>query len=432
LRHKQFKAQQAKDALDNTIFKEMLKHKNKLSKAFRTYRNVAGVSRSIMTADWTSALLRQGGLLFFGNPVRSLRIMGDVVRATKSSESYFKLMQDIRERPNAELYIASKLGLTDVKSPKMQDLEEAYMSQWVEKIPILAHSQRAYVYFLNRLRADTFDTMAYNLGRNTSVSLEQAKGISNFINVFTGRGRIPEQAAGAIAMMNELFFAPRYVLSRFQALTLQPLRYAHDPAVRKLIAMEYAKTLIGYGVAYGLISAASKQLGVTIEINPLSTDFGKIKIGNTRIDFLSGLAQVTTFLARVLPPMKILGVELPTGKIKDARGRLQTTVQTRNAAFTQRNLNNIVFDFLRSKLAPVPSAIWNARTGKKVTGEFTTVGEEALGLVVPLNGVDIYKAMLEQGITKAAAFAILANYGVAVNTYSQRVKVRRKKPHRSR
>jgi hypothetical protein len=79
-------------------------------------------------------------------------------------------MQDIRERPNAELYIRSKLGLTDIKSPKMQDLEEAYMSQWTEKIPVLAGSQRAYVYFLNRLRADTFDGMARNLGNNGHIT----------------------------------------------------------------------------------------------------------------------------------------------------------------------------------------------------------------------------------------------------------------------
>lgn len=419
LRHKQHVAQQAKDALDNTIFKEVLKNKTRLEKGVYYYRNIAGVSRAIMTADYTSALLRQGGLLFFGDPRRSFRIMGDVVRASKSDESYFTLMQDIRERPNAELYVQSKLGLTDIKSPKMENLEEAYMSQWTDKIPILNHSQRAYVYFLNRLRADTFDIMSDKLGRAGNVTVEQAKGISNFINVFTGRGRIPGQYAGAIAGLNELFFAPRYVLSRFQAVTFQPLRYAKDPAVRKLIATEYAKTLIGYGIVYGLVSTAGQAAGVTVEKNPLSSDFGKIKIGNTRIDLLSGVAQTLTFLGRTL-----------LAHTKTEAGQIEKLYGTR--AFTARKYGDVLWKFVWSKFAPVPASFVNAMGREKVTGEKTTPLAEAAGLVLPMNGNDILKAMIAQGVPFAVAAAILTNFGVSVNTYAQHVHTRQRKQHRAR
>jgi thioredoxin reductase len=424
VRQKQHEVLLAKQALDDTVFAQVLKHKNFMQKAARLYRNTAGLSRAIMTADFTSALLRQGGLLFSSHPLRSLGIMKDTFKASKSDFEYFRLMQDIRERPNAPLYDQSKLGLTDIRSPKISQLEEAYMSPWVDKIPGLNHSQRAYVYFLNRLRADTFDSLATNLGQKQLVTLEQAKGISNFINVFTGRGRIKEEYAGGIAALNELFFAPRYVLSRFQALTLQPLRYAKDPAVRKAIVWEYARTLVGYSIIYGLINMLGKQAGVTIEKNPLSTDFGKVKIGNTRIDLLAGVAQTLTVMSR-----------FGFVATKTAQGQTVSLKQGPNVPFTRRNLPGVVSDFVRTKLAPVPSAILNAQSGQKVTGEpaqWLGIHGELAGLVTPLNGGDILNAMVAQGVAPGLALAVLTNFGASVNTYSAKFKGRSPKQHRAR
>jgi hypothetical protein len=420
VRDAQFDAFKAKTALDEKIFHETIKNKSLLGKAAYYGSNVQGLSRSLMTGFDLSAVRRQGGLLFHGNPIRSLRIMGDMFRAARSDKDYFKLMQDIRERPNAQMYVTSKLGITDVKSPKMSALEEAYMSQWADKIPLLNHSQRAYVYFLNRLRADTFDTMAEKLGRNGIVTEAQAKEVSNFINVFTGRGHIPEQAAGAIASMNNIFFAPRYVMSRFQALTLQPLRYAHDPAVRKLIAAEYAKTLIGYGVMYGLIGMGAKQLGATVETDPRSTDFGKVKIGNTRWDFLAGLAQPTVFMARLL-----------SGKEKNAKGQL-TDIYGSKHPVAQQDVDSLLVQMFRSKLAPMPAAAWNVAKGKKVTGEPTTLPKEVRDLVTPLSGNDLYNALREQGAVKGTALGLMAVFGDSVNTYSPRVHPRVRQVHRTR
>ena len=45
-----------------------------------------------------------------------------------------------------------------------------------------------------------------------------------------------------------------------------------------MIAMEYARTLMGYAVVFGLASTVGKGDGVTVEYDPRSIDFGKIKI----------------------------------------------------------------------------------------------------------------------------------------------------------
>jgi thioredoxin reductase len=419
LRHKQYVEHQAKEALDDTIFKETMKNRGLLNKSLSTTGQVVDLSRAVMTSMDLSAIRRQGGLFFMGSPARSARIMKDMLRAAKSDEGYFKLMQDIRERPNAQLYIDSKLGLTDIRSPKLSALEEMYMSRWADKIPLVNNSQRAYVYFLNRLRADVFDTMAGNLGQKGHVTAAQAKQLSNFINVFSGRGTLEGDAANAAALLNRAFFAPRYVISRFQALTLQPLRYAHDPKVRMLIAKEYAKTLIGYAVTYGLVAAALPMLGASVEYDPRSSDFGKIKIGNTRIDILSGLGQATVLLARLITGH----TKTPSGKIQKLYGKHPVS---------QRDVDNVILDMFRSKLAPIPAATWNAAKGKKVTGEETNIGWEALGLVTPLSGKDIYTALLEQGVVKGTALGLIAFFGDSVNTYATKGRVRQRKAHRTR
>src|SRR5690606_18698368 len=104
-----------------------------------------------------------------------------------------------------------------------------------------------------------------------------------------------------------VFFAPRLVASRFQLVLGQPF-YGGTARTRKLIAQEYAKFLTGIGLVYLL----SGLMGAELEFDPRSSDFGKIKVGNTRIDPLAGISQVTVLLYR-----------LGSGQIKTGRGRIE-------------------------------------------------------------------------------------------------------------
>lgn len=438
MRDMQYAAFRAKQKLDNLVFRETMKHAPMPMRIWRNVSNVLSVPRAVMASIDLSALRRQGGLLFMSHPIRSLRAMPDMLRAMKSERAFFELMQDIRERPNADLYVQSKLSLTDVESPKITQLEEQYMSQWANWIPAVSHSQRAYVYFLNRLRADTFDAMAATLSSKGVVSLSQAKVISNFINVFTGRGRVPGDYANAMRAANDVFFAPRYVVSRFQALLLQPLAHAGfkgEGAVAKMIAQEYARTLIGYGIVYGIASTALKEF-VDVEFDPRSTDFGKIKIGDTRIDIMSGISQPTVFLARELPPIFGLGkVKTGTGKVYSVGGGVHKNI-------TEKTWGGILLDFGRSKLAPVPAAYWNAMEGKKVTGEPTSIlptterGKfeqgEALSLITPMIVQDVIDSLVVNGVPKTAALSLVAMFGDSVQTYSQKSSMPTRTRRRSR
>jgi len=96
---------------------------------------------------------------------------------------------------------------------------------------------------------------------------------------------------------------PKYVASRFQLLFGTPIFKKDAGRARQLIIKEYAKTLTGAATVFSMISAAGVAYKLTnkelsVEADPRSSDVGKMKIGNTRIDLLFGLSQTMTITSR--------------------------------------------------------------------------------------------------------------------------------------
>ena len=204
--------------------------------------------------------------------------------------------------------------------------------------------------------------------------------------------------------LNTVFFAPRFVLSRFQLAVGQPL-FKGNFRTRKLIATEYARLVTGLGVIYGLASLAQDE---DVEINPLSSDFGKPIFGKTRLDPLAGLAQTITFSSRV-----ILGKtkRLKSGKIIPIRGK--------GARFGQKT-TDVMARFLRSKLSPVIGTAVNIAAGENFIGEPITPGSVAKSLVVPISVQDILEIMIADGIySRTVALSLLAIFGMGLQTHKK-------------
>ena len=240
-------------------------------------------ARSIMTSVDVSAVARQGGFIVAGHPIRGAKSIPAMMKAFASDQKAVEINAEILDRENAPLYARSKLYLAPLDGAPNAS-EEAFMSRLARKIPGVAGSGRAYVTFLNKLRADSFDAMTDSLAAGGEVTDAESQAIANYINVATGRGPLGgfDQAGEALA---SVFFAPRYVTSRFALLAGQPF-YGGNARTRKLIAKEYARYLMGISVVYFLAYLG----GGEPDDDPTSSDFGKIKFGNTRIDPLSGLS----------------------------------------------------------------------------------------------------------------------------------------------
>jgi hypothetical protein len=152
---------------------------------FGTVGEGFNAARAVMTSFDFSAVLRQGGFIALAHPVRAAKSLGPMFRAFASEQSAHRINAEIADRPNAPLYARSKLHLSELGGA-LNAKEEAFMSRWVERIPFVKGSARAYTTFLNKLRADSFDAMASTLGKGGEVTGEEASALANFINVPRG------------------------------------------------------------------------------------------------------------------------------------------------------------------------------------------------------------------------------------------------------
>jgi hypothetical protein len=398
----QFSLENAKRKFNEELIKDQLKNRNLAQKAKDTIIETFNLSRSIMTSFDLSAVLRQGGFISFGHPIRALKNFPDMLRALMSEKMQMYIENEIKKRPNYHLYKKHKLFLSE-HGVDLKTMEEAYMSRHASKLPGVGASQRAYTTFLNKLRADSFDAMLKELPvNNKKPTPKEIDAIANFVNVATGRGSIGGKEH-ALVGLNSIFFAPRLVASRLNILGGQPF-YRGTARSRYLVAKEYARFLIGAGTVYTL----AKMMGAEVEIDPRSSDFGKIKIGNTRLDPMAGLSQVTTLTARVLTgKTKTLG-----GDIKELRGE--------DVEYGSGDTWEVIARFLRTKLNPATGAMVNIATGRDVVGKPATAGSVTKELFVPMTFGDIYDAMKEQGIPPGAALSILATFGMGLQTYEER------------
>lgn len=307
--------------------------------------------RALWAAFDMSGVLRQGGMLAASHPWMATKALAASLKPALSEKNAARLDADIWKRPNAPLYDRAKLFLH--REDKLSSREESYMSKWAEQIPGFKVSQRAYTAFLNRLRADAFDTMASTLTKGGAPTEVEAKAIANYINVATGRGGIG-LSDRAMEGMTALFFAPRYTLSRFQLALGQPLMQGTNTArTRKLIAQEYARSMVGIGTFYMLAAAAwGDRKDFNIGHDPNKGTFGKIQIGpRTYIDPLMGLSQTYRVMYSMLRGMK----------------RTITKEKLTPEQMQQDTLSDIG-RFARTKAAPLPGLAMDLASGKDVTG----------------------------------------------------------------
>jgi len=309
------------------------------------------------TTIWDlSAPLRQGLPMLFTKQWRdSLRPM---IEALGSEGAYAKQLADIRNRPlfrdvqdkvtkKITKSWASRAGLTMSElGDDISSREEAVGSNWIEtggmfaKIPggqqaykstlgrAARGSNRAYTAFLNRLRADSFESImksAYDDfkagtkgARDPYNDLSFAREIADFVNTATGKGPLrfayPTNVAAsnkdpfklgvkeysleqATKILADGLFAPKLVASRMRM--LNPFTYVMaDPFVRK----QYLKAAISTVGAWSAMSGMAYMAGADVSLDPNSADFGKIRIPGTgtRLDPAGGFQQYFVAISRLI------------------------------------------------------------------------------------------------------------------------------------
>jgi len=357
------------------------------------------IPRSLMASFDASAPLRQG-LMLIGRK--------EFYSSFKDMFKYFKgdkhkaLLEDIAQRETYPLMQRSRLDLTEMGAA-LGKREERFMSHWGEKIPLgigkgVEVSGRLYSGFLNKLRADVFDSLikdAERLGLDPKGNPKLTQDIASFINSATGRGRLPVGDEMG-TFLNSFFFSPRLVKARVDF--MNPGWYMKlDPFARKQ-ALKSLLTVAGAGMT---TLGVAKALGGEVGDDPRSTDFGKIKVGNTRIDLWGGYQQYVVMASRLIANKTVSST---TGKVSQL-----------GKGYKPNTRLGVLGRAVEYKEAPVFSFATALLKGQGAMGEDLKVEQEAMDRMIPMviqDIVDIYKD--DPNLLPLSALGV---FGMGLQTY---------------
>ena len=389
-------------AFGEDLAKALLSKRSLGAKAWSVAMDAVNLPRTLVTSIDASAPLRQGAILAAGHPLRSLQSVGTMVRAMASPEFTKYVDEGIELSPNAPLYERMKLYFAPSSmAGDVSGREEAFMSKLATKIPGVGGSQRGYTTYLNAVRQRVADDWLRTLSPEQKANDDVLQQMGNWLNVASGRGKLPPVGDRVLSISSGVLFAPRYAVSRIQV--PWELLKAVNPTsgmamtVRKEIARDLV-TFVGTGVA---ILELGKQSGWwDAETDPRSTDFGKIRMGATRWDMWAGEQQIARTIAQIA-----------------TRQRKSTS----SGEIMPTDRSDTLLRWFRSKASPAAGLAWDVAEGKTFIGEEinadkATLTNQAFQRFMPLFIQDVTEAWMEDGF-KAAARSVPSGFGMGVQTY---------------
>ena len=364
----------------------------------------ANIPRAIQTSFDMGAPFRQGNWAlktgYMDEWSRSFKAMINAGGSQKYADSIADMAST---GPRALLYRQSGLDITSVsRFGKLTAREEQYLSTMAERIPGIGRavkwSERTHVSFLNHLRMSIFDDVAARWrysGRELSAT--DYKALAEYVNHVTGRGdmkgatRVLNNAFGLFGKevkdlsipqaANGFLYSPRFLISKIQTHT-DVLPAVVGGTESKLVRGLVARDIVHYyynNIQFLRLAKASEDImGWSVEEDPTSTDFGKIKVGNTRYDVWGPTAPLMRYVAR-----------MQSGVSKSA-----TT-----GDFSDINRKDLSLRFLRGKVSPVAGLAWDIGSGETFLGndvDLTSVaslGEIAYNQLIPLVAQDFIDAL---------------------------------------
>jgi len=371
---------------------------------------VANLPRAILAAYDYSAPLRQGLLLIGADPRAWRQGVGVGMRAMFDPQYADDVLRNLRAgrdiHPLApEIVEASRVHISELGGV-LGATEEMFTGKLAQLFPGVPLSERVHVTSLSKMRHSALFSevaaMERQLGRTVDLAQDARKieQLGEAINALTGRGNLPALLQKFNEPLAFLLFSPRLLWSRFEA---PALLFSRNPQVRKMAAKGLA-TAIGGNVA--LLSMLKFSGVADVEIDPRSTDFGKIRIGKTRIDLFGGYQPIMRY-----------GAQLFWGERK-------TTVA---GEFYGVDPRNVLFDFLRTKLSPVMGIVTDVVTGETmigdpITGDIVQKESEFWDQVqqrfIPMFIQDLKEAIAESGLVPGAFMALPGAFGGGVMSYA--------------
>jgi hypothetical protein len=374
---------------------------NKPATGWDRVKQALGVPRAVMSSFDVSAPGRQG-ILMLARP-EYWDHMASMFGAFDDAK-FHESQAYIRNHPDFEAAQSGGLALTDLHN-KLAPREEAFASSMAENLPLgagtmIRKSEQAYTTFLNRVRFDVFsNTLREAAAAGVDVNDQKfVKDLADWVNTSTGRGKIGDLPTG---LLSTILFSPRLAMARIQ--TLNPGYYLGlHPFVR---AQAIKTNLASATVVVTLVGLAAAG-GAKVTWDFRSSDAGKIRVGNTRIDLGGGLFQFIRLGTQIVTNQSL---NADTGKVTELGSKFG--IPTRLDKLSQ---------FVIAKEAPVASFVTDWMRGKDQGGQKFEWPRALIQRAVPLAMQDVYDALKDKGI-EGLAYSLPAAFGVGLQTYSTKL-----------
>jgi hypothetical protein len=407
---------------------------SKLEKARGNAADLYDASRTAMATGEFSFIGRQGLFLSVTHPVRLAKQALAALKAFASEENARTIEGKIESHPwFEEATRTDKLRWSKDTGPLSRQ-EEFAIGRWLQHLPglgnipgvkdfsfvrnskflrefnFIGNINRAGRVFLNKQRWDAYVAMRTGWSRFGAATEQERKQYSKLANIATGHGSLGQWAESSMVGAGRVFWSPRYAISRFQLLTMQGL-WGGSWRSRAIVAEEYARFIAGMAAYYTILGwLFGDDEEKALELNPKSSDFGKVRVGDTRMDVFAGLAQVATMVDRVF-----------TGETKTADGEF-VSLRGEDRPANGRGVWDVLWKFAGSKLHPSISTPINLLAGEDLFGNPVTAAGEAEKLGTPMTYRDIYEALRDHGYTKGGAMGLLAFLGAGLQSYRREQK----------
>jgi hypothetical protein len=401
--------QDVKQAIDN------------MGKSRWTPRKVMGETintiRTAMATGDISGLFRQNIVQTFAHPITVAKILPRVMKGTFSEEFANKLMIDLERSPYYLEMQRSKLAILDPEishGPRSEMFEGEILKRLKGIGWVIKASARNMTLVGNMTRASLFEDF---MRKNPNATAKEQAAYADFLNVSTGIGNLG-RAASVADYLSLVFFAPKLAVSRFQT-PYMVYKHWQLPRVRKQIARDLSG-FVGTGVTVlalaKLYADATDRKDVKIGLDPRDSDFGKLRIGNTRIDIWGGFQQPARLVARIgLGAGTLSRVALTEEKVKDLMGDFQV------------DPIDLLGQFATYKLSPAITMMAEGWTMKSAVGEPRTPSETAVRSLIPMMLQDVWDAYHEEGAGAAIGSGAASFVGLGVGTYKDSASVTRAK-----
>jgi hypothetical protein len=353
---------------------------------------VASVDNSFLGRQGIKTLITHPSAWWDG----AINSFKDIAKTLKGQETMDALTADIYSRPNF-MNGAYETAKIIAKS------EEQFPATIPERIPfvgkIFKASEVAFRGSALRMRTDLFDLLAKKAKENGVDMTDkfQIQSIGKIVNSLTARGQWGQR--GEPAVIRLILWAPKMLKANIDVLTGH-LGQDISPFARKQAAINLFKIV---GTTATIMTVANAMKPGSAELDPRSSDFGKIKIGDTRFDMTGGAASLIVLASRLI-----------SNSTKSSSTGL---IRKFGTGYGETSRFDLLVDFLSGKVTPAMGIVVDFMKGRTYEGKKPTLTGELYGGATPI-AIQNFINLKDNASVDRVLGALLDVVGISTTSYA--------------